>query len=59
MYQTILDLLVTALGAVSGTTLFVTLEVVATIFSLVLVAIPIIIVVALIVWIVRLIFPRI
>lgn len=59
MYQTILDLLVTALGAVSGTTLFVTLEVIATIFSVVLISIPVIIVLGLIVWIVRLIFPRI
>lgn len=55
MYQTILDLLVTALGAVSGTTLFVTLEVVATIFSLFLVAIPVIVMIWLIGFILRLI----
>ena len=58
MYDTILQLLITALGAVEGTTLFVTLEVVATIFCLVLVALPIIIVCALIVWVLRLLFRR-
>lgn len=58
MFQTILDLLVTALGAVEGTTLFVTLEVLATVFSVVLVSIPLIIVCAIIVWILRLVFMR-
>lgn len=58
MFQTILDLLVTALGAVEGTTLFVTLEVLATVFSVVLVSIPLIIVCAIIVWILRLVFRR-
>lgn len=55
MFQIILDLLVTALGATAGTTLYVTLEVLATLFSVFLVSLPIIIVTSIIVWIVKLI----
>lgn len=58
MYETILDLMVTALGAAEGTTLFVTLEVVATCFSLIMLAIPVVIVCAIIVWVLRLLFTR-
>lgn len=54
MFQTILDLLVTALGATAGTTLYVTLEVLATLFSVFLVSLPLIIVTSIIVWIVKL-----
>lgn len=44
MYQSILDLLITAVGAVEGTVMYTTLEVVSTIAVLFIIAIPFIIV---------------
>lgn len=44
MYQAILDLLVQAVGAVQGTVMYTTLEVVSTIAVLFIIAIPFIVV---------------
>ena len=44
MYQVLLDLFVTALGATSGSVMYVTLEVLATCCSLFLLVVPFIIV---------------
>lgn len=52
MYQILLDLFVTALGASSGTVMYVTLEILATCCSLFLLVVPFIIVWAVIKFIV-------
>lgn len=55
MYNVILGLLVTALGAIEGTTLFVVLEVVATLFCLFLVFFPVAIFASILIFLLRLI----
>lgn len=55
MYDVILGLLVTALGAIEGTTLFVVLEVVATLFCLFLIFLPVAVFAGVLTFILRLI----